>query len=127
MTVDKVIEAIKAAKSGYEVSDEQLVRYIETTENMILSDIIRDREGDTEIKESFGGGIDLDNYRQHELCAPKPFEDIYMQYAVSQLDLLAEEGERYLNDMAVFRDTFTDFKRFWWQTHRQKSNYNYHY
>lgn len=127
MTVDKAIETIKAVKNGYEASDEQLLRFIETAENMILSDIVRGREGDVELTAQYGGTIDLDNYREHVLCAPKPFEDIYVQYAVSQLDLLAEEGERYLNDMAVFRDTFMDFKRYWWQMHRQKSNYNYHY
>ena len=127
MTVDKVIETIKAVKCGYDAGDEQLVHYIETAENMILSDIVSGREGDAEMMEQYGGAIDLDNYRERELCAPKPFEDIYVQYAVSQLDLLAEEGERYLNDMAVFRDTFTDLKRWWWQTHRQKSNYNYHF
>lgn len=127
MTVDKVIEEIRAVKNGYEASDEQLLRYIETAENMILQDIIRGREGDTEIRTAYGGAIDLENYHGRELCAPKPFEDIYMQYAVCQLDLLAEEGERYLNDMAVFRDTFTDFKRTWWQVRRQKNNYNYHF
>ena len=40
MTVDKVIETIKAVKCGYDAGDEQLVHYIETAENMILSDIV---------------------------------------------------------------------------------------
>ena len=33
MTVDKVIETIKAVKCGYDAGDEQLVHFIETAEN----------------------------------------------------------------------------------------------
>ena len=124
MTVEKVLEQIKALKHGFDVDDETLLSYIDTAEHMILTDIVCGREDDDEVTAQYHG-CDLQDGRDTELFAPQPFEQIYAQFAVTQIDLLDEDGERYLNDMAVFRDTFLELKRYWWKTHRQKKNYRY--
>jgi hypothetical protein len=124
MNVGKALEQIKALKHGYDVDDETLISYIDTAEHMILTDIVCGREGDDEVTEQYHG-CDLDDGRDTELFAPKPFEQIYAQYAATQIDMIAEDGERYLNDLAVFRDTYLELKRYWWRTHRQKNNYRY--
>ena len=112
MILSKVIEQVRALKSGYEVSEEQLRRMINVAEMMILTNIVRDREGAADVLEEYTG-VDMDS------------EDIYAQYCAAQIDLLYEDGERYLNDAAVFHDTYNALMRFWWQTHRQTKRHAY--
>ena len=124
MILSKVIEQVRALKSGYEVSEEQLRRMINAAEMMILTNIVRDREGDAAVLEEYTG-VDMDSEDGAELFAPAPYEDIYAQYCAAQIDLLYEDGERYLNDAAVFHDTYNALMRFWWQTHRQIKRHAY--
>ena len=125
MTIAKVLERIKKIKLGYELDNESLISYIDTAENMILNEIVRGREGEAVITANFGG-YDVDTDVNTELFAPPGFERIYELYAATQIDLREEESERYINDMAAFRDVFLDLKRYWWQTHRQVKDYKYH-
>lgn len=125
MNIAKVMERVRALKSGYDVSDEMIISYIDAAEQMILTDIVRGREGDQSVFVEYGG-YDVNTDREKELFAGAPFDVVYEQFAATKIDLLSEESERYMNDMAAFRDTFLDLKRFWWQTHRQVRNYRYH-
>lgn len=125
MTVEKVMERIKQNKSGYRCSDEQICDYITTLEHMLLTDVIRGRVGDAAAFARMDG-VDFYTNRNFVLLAAPPYDVIYEQYAATQLDLLAEDGDRYMNDMLVFKSTYTDFKRDWWATHRQKHQYRYH-
>lgn len=125
MNIAKVMERVRAIKSGYDVSDEMIISYIDAAEQMILTDIVRGREGDQSVFDEYGG-YDVNTDREKELFAGAPFDVVYEQFAATKIDLLSEESERYMNDMAAFRDTFLDLKRFWWQTHRQVRNYRYH-
>lgn len=125
MNIAKVMERVRALKSGYDVSDEMIISYIDAAEQMILTDIVRGREGDQSVFDEYGG-YDVNTDREKELFAGAPFDVVYEQFAATKIDLLSEESERYMNDMAAFRDTFLDLKRYWWQTHRQIKNYRYH-
>ena len=125
MNIAKVMERVRALKSGYDVSDEMIISYIDAAEQMILTDIVRGREGDQSVFDEYGS-YDVNTDREKELFAGAPFDVVYEQFAATKIDLLSEESERYMNDMAAFRDTFLDLKRFWWQTHRQIKNYRYH-
>lgn len=125
MNIAKVMERVRALKSGYDVSDEMIISYIDAAEQMILTDIVRGREGDQSVFVEYGG-YDVNTDREKELFAGAPFDVVYEQFAATKIDLLSEESERYMNDMAAFRDTFLDLKRYWWQTHRQIKNYRYH-
>ena len=54
MTLDKVIERVRKIKSGYDVSDEDIIRYINEAEMEIISNVISNREGDNEIVGTYG-------------------------------------------------------------------------
>ena len=126
MNLTKAIEQVRALKNGYNVSDEQIRDYINTAEMQILTEIVSGREGDTELLNTYTGvnsGSDADA----ELFAPPPYDGIYAQFCAAQIDLLAEDGERYINDSIVFRDSFQGLKRYWWKTHRQKKDFQYHF
>lgn len=124
MTVEKVIERIQQNKGGVDVTREQLIEYIRTCEYILLQDVISGREGGDDIIDAVNS-TDFYSGQNIELTAQAPFDIIYEQYAAAQIDLLTEDGDRYMNDLAVFRDTYLDFKRHWWRTHRQTESYRY--
>jgi hypothetical protein len=125
MNVSKVLEQVQALKNGYDVSDETITVHMQTLENRILDEIVRGREGERIIREMYGN-IDLISNPEHMLFAPPGFEDIYALYCCAQIDLMFEDTERYINDSAVFKDTYNELKKYWWQTHRQAADYKYH-
>ena len=125
MNIAGVIEEVKALKTGYDLTDEQIIRFINLCEGLIMHGIVSGREGDADILLRCNG-YNLDSDRETELFAPAPYDGIYAQYCAAQIDLLYEDGERYINDGAVFKNTFSDLRRWWRQGHRQKRNYGFH-
>lgn len=125
LNLSKAMEEARALKLGYEVSDEMLRSHINDCEMMILNSVVSGREGDAAVLEIYKG-VDNESAPETELFAPAPFERIYAQYCAAQIDLMYEDGGRYINDAVVFRDTFAALKRHWWKNHRQIHDYYYH-
>ena len=94
MTLDKVIERVRKLKSGYDVSDEDIISYINEAEMEIISNVISNREGDNEIVGTYGN-YQLDTDRGFELLVPAPYDRIYEAYCAAQIDRDYEEAERY--------------------------------
>lgn len=125
MKVSKIIENVKELKNGYVVEEERLKQYINDLQTRILQEIVSGREGDDEIIANYPA-IDQSSPSNAEVFAPASYERVYAQYCAAEIDLMYEDGDRYINDAAVFADTYRSLKRYWWQTHRQKRNYQYH-
>lgn len=125
MTLDKVIERVRNLKSGYDVSDEDIIRYINEVEMEIISNVISNREGDNEIVGTYGN-YQLDTDRGFELLVPAPYDRIYEAYCAAQIDRNYEEAERYSVDMSVYNQLRQDFGAWWFRTHAQKKRYNFH-
>ena len=124
MTLDKVIERVRKFKSGYDVSDEDIISYINEAEMEIISNVISNREGDNEIVGTYGN-YQLDTDRGFELLVPAPYDRIYEAYCAAQIDRDYEEAERYSVDMSVYNQLRQDFGAWWFRTHPQKKRYNF--
>ena len=125
MTLEKVIARVRNLKSGYDVSDENIIRYINEVEMEIISNVISNREGDNEIVGTYGN-YQLDTDRGFELLVPAPYDRIYEAYCAAQIDRDYEEAERYSVDMSVYNQLRQDFGVWWFKTHAQKKRYNFH-
>lgn len=125
MTLEKVIGRVRSLKSGYDVSDEDIIRYINEAEMEIISNVISNREGDNEIVGTYGN-YQLDTDRGFELLVPAPYDRIYEAYCAAQIDRDYEEAERYPVDMSVYNQLRQDFGVWWFRTHPQKKRYNFH-
>lgn len=125
MTLEKVIGRVRNLKSGYDVSDEDIIRYINEAEMEIISNVISNREGDNEIVGTYGN-YQLDTDRGFELLVPAPYDRIYEAYCAAQIDRDYEEAERYPVDMSVYNQLRQDFGAWWFRTHPQKKRYNFH-
>lgn len=125
MTLDKAIERVRKLKSGYDVSDENIISYINEAEMEIISNVISNREGDNEIVGTYGN-YQLDTDRGFELLVPAPYDRIYEAYCAAQIDRDYEEAERYSVDMSVYNQLRQDLGAWWFKTHAQKKRYNFH-
>lgn len=125
MTLEKVIGRVRNLKSGYDVSDEDIIRYINEVEMEIIGNVISNREGDNEIVGTYGN-YQLDTDRGFELLVPAPYDRIYEAYCAAQIDRDYEEAERYPVDMSVYNQLRQDFGAWWFRTHPQKKRYNFH-
>ena len=125
MTLEKVIGRVRSLKSGYDVSDEDIIRYINEVEMEIIGNVISNREGDNEIVGTYGN-YQLDTDRGFELLVPAPYDRIYEAYCAAQIDRDYEEAERYPVDMSVYNQLRQDFGAWWFRTHSQKKRYNFH-
>lgn len=125
MTLDKAIERVRNLKSGYDVSDEDIIRYINEAEMEIISNVISNREDDNKIVGTYGN-YQLDTDRGFELLVPAPYDRIYEAYCAAQIDRAYEEAERYSVDMSVYNQLRQDFGAWWFRTHPQKKRYNFH-
>lgn len=125
MTLEKVIGRVRNLKSGYDVSDEDIIRYINEVEMEIIGNVISNREGDNEIVGTYGN-YQLDTDRGFELLVPAPYDRIYESYCAAQIDRDYEEAERYPVDMSVYNQLRQDFGAWWFRTHPQKKRYNFH-
>ena len=125
MTISEVIENIRQAKNGYDVTDEQIIADINRVEMNIIYNIINGRQGDNEIATTYGN-YNLETDRDRELLAPAPYDNIYQQYCISQIDMQYEDSERYENSSAMYNNTFMELRAFWYRMHPQKKRYNFH-
>lgn len=125
MNISQVIDNVKRLKSGYDISDEQIIADINRVEMNIIHNIVCGRYGDKEILENYGN-YDIDTPRDTELVAPAPYDTIYQEFCCSQIDLQYEDSERYQNDSIVYNNTYSLLKSFWYRTHPQKKRYKFH-
>lgn len=125
MTLGKAIERVRNIKNGYDVSDEDIIRYINEVEMEIIGNVISNREGDNEIVGTYGN-YQLDADRGFELLVPAPYDRIYEAYCAAQIDRDYEEAERYPVDMSAYNQLRQDFGVWWYKTYPQKKRYNFH-
>lgn len=125
MTIIEVIDRIRKIKNGYEISDEDIIRYINEVEMELINNVISNRERDNEIVAKFGN-YKIDTDRTFELLVSAPYDRIYESYVEAQIDIDYEEPERYAVDMSVYNQLRQEFSAWWRKTHCQKKKYNFH-
>ena len=125
MNISKVIDNVKQIKSGYDISDEQIIADINRVEMNIILNIVSGRAGDTEIISNYGN-YDITTDRSKELLVQVPYDTIYQEFCCSQIDLQYEDSERYQNDSIVYNNTLAQFRNYWYRTHSQNKRYRFH-
>lgn len=125
MTITEVIESVKRARTGCDINESRIVEDINRVEMNVLGYVITGRVGDDETKAEYGNYSDRTD-RAKELLVPAPYDTIYTDYCCAQIDKEYEDGDRYGNSMTAFNAALSEFKHYYWKTHRQKTTYRYH-
>lgn len=125
MKIYSVIDEVKRLKKGYEIDEAAVIKSINDVEMMVLSEIVKGRQGEERYKDFSGYSSDTD--RNTELKIPAPYANMYVYYALANIDLEFDEIERYENDIIRFNQSYKDYSLVYVREHRQLKKYNHHY
>ena len=108
MTIAEVISAVNAQKHNT-IKQETLIEWLSYLEGQIHSEI-------TDPGSTFAGfKSDVDTSTR--LAAPHPYDEVYILYLISKIDLANQEIARYQNSRVLFNNAYDQLRAFWTRTH----------
>lgn len=106
MKVDKLIKLVQTLKpTAFGDDDEILLMWVSECEGMVLSEVHLVSVADIE---PFALGAD-GSLPTAELTAPFPYDKLYTQYVLAQIDYANGEYTKYQNSMQMFNATYTEY------------------
>lgn len=113
MTIADVISRVDAAKPN-RFSQKQKLEWLGNLEGQIFREIICTHENPDEISyEAFGSDVDM----ARTLIAPHPYDEVYILYLQSRIDLGNQEIAKYQNSAALFNNSYDLLRNYWKRTH----------
>ena len=118
MTVQEAIGLVDKLKPN-QYDQATKARWLKDVDEAIHLDIVLTHAPNTGEADSF----DADGYTagDHVLLVPPPFEDIYLYYLSTQIDLYNAELGKYANDMALYNAAYTNYSSWYTRTHAPKA------
>ena len=104
MRIDKLIRMTKTLKPT-PFGDEILLMWVNEIEGMVLNEIHLVAATDIKPYEIGADG----SLPDAELTAPLPYDKLYMQYLMAQIDYTNGEYSKYQNTMQMFNACYTDY------------------
>lgn len=104
MKIDKLIKLVTTLKPTA-FDDEILLMWVSECEGMVLSEVHLVSVADIE---PFALGAD-GSLPTAELTAPFPYDKLYTQYVLAQIDYANGEYTKYQNSMQMFNATYTEY------------------
>lgn len=116
----KIIEAINRADQlkPNTYTQEEKVRWLSSLDTLIFNNIISNHK-DAEVEE-FSGYDENTDIEETELLAPAPYDEMYIHWINSKIDLHNGEYTKYNNDVAVYNDYMNNFSNFYNRGHMPK-------
>lgn len=113
MTIAEAISRTDAAKPN-RFSQRQKIEWLSYLEGQIYKEIILTHEGSEEI---IYEPITSDTDTQRSLIAPHPYDEVYILYLQSKIDLGNQEIAKYQNSKAMFNNAYAILRDYWKRTH----------
>lgn len=104
MTIDKLIKLAKKLKPT-PFDDEIMLMWVNEIEGMVLSEVHLVTVTDIKPYEIGADG----SLPTAELTAPMPYDKLYMQYLMAQIDYANGEYSKYQNTMQMFNSYYTEY------------------
>lgn len=109
MTIADAISRVDAQK--HNTVDQKLkIEWLSYLEGQIHTEIV-DPGGSFK---PFTSDIDTSAY---ELAAPPPYDEVYILYLISKIDLQNQEIARYQNSRVLFNNAYEQLRNYWTRTH----------
>lgn len=97
MTVSQVLDNVKKVKDTSPYEDNLLISYIESIENILLTEI----QGKEETVLTSDASLSVTG----------KYKEIYEQYVIALIDAVNLEFDLYNNDIALFEATYENYRR----------------
>lgn len=109
MKVNEAIERVNSLKDNA-YNDETIKKFIEDCDKRIYKEVIETHEKKKNIL-PYDKRYPLKG--DDELLADDAYCQLYIFYAISQVDLFNSETDRYTNNMICYNSALSDFKAFY--------------
>lgn len=109
MTIKQAQDKLTALKP-HAYSAAETVAWLNAVEGRIFAEIIQTHANDDEI--AFAG-YTTSTTDSTALIAPEPYDELYLYYLMTQVDLHNAEYDKYNNSAALFNAAWDAFARFW--------------
>ena len=117
MTIQEAITKVDRQRPNH-VKDEDKIAWLSELDGMIHKEIImsHDHTEDQEAYDGYDGNTDLNM----SLLAPFPYDDIYIHWLISNIDMVNLEIDKYNNDRTLFNNAYDTLSDYWTRTHMPK-------
>jgi len=113
MTVREAIQRVDAIKPN-RFKEEQKIAWLGNLEGQIFNELVVTHENWEEIRPvEFTPNMD----QMHRLIAPHPYDDVYLLYLQSQIDLGNMEIAKYNSTRTLYNNAYQTLVDYWNRTH----------
>lgn len=121
MTIRDCIDLVNATKPNT-AEETSMVEWINQIENTIYKEIILTHEYEGTLPEA-----PKHESADEDLMVASPYDQLYMYWLMSQVDLQNQELTLYQNSSALFNKAYTDYQNYYNRTHMPLERSRVHY
>ncbi len=110
----KIREAITQVDDLYAnaYSEEDKIKWLQEIENKIYREVVLTHENEVEMTDFSDD--------ENELIAPIPYDSLYINYIIAQINKFNNETVRYNNAMTIFNQEYYEFANWYNRTNLPK-------
>ena len=117
MTILEAINQIDALKPNAFLQEDKM-RWLNTVENYIKTEIIDTHEGAERVSFS---KYDVNTPTKTELLVSAPYDVLYLRWLEAQIDYANAELGKYNNSITLFNSAYADFRNYYNRNNMPKS------
>ncbi len=106
MTILEAINQVDALKPNAFLQEDK-IRWLNTVENYIKTEIIDTHEGAEKVTFT---GYDMNSALDTVLIVPSPYDVLYLRWLEAQIDYANGELGKYNNSITMFNSAYADFR-----------------
>lgn len=106
MKLQEAIETIEKIVPNNKFDTAMIIKYISDLDRMVTDNILRKHES---TKNATFGGYDDNTAADKELLIPAPYDDAYIHWVRSKIDLFNQDYERYNSSAAAFYTQYQNY------------------
>lgn len=113
MTIARALEKTEELKANMMLNSTK-IDYLSQLDGKVYREILA-KHADNPAEEC--PEYDSETDQSTELLVPAPYDDIYIYWLFSQIDIMNQEMDKYNNDRALFENAWTEFGDHWRREH----------
>ena len=116
MTINEVLDEVDRIAKNNSIDRNQKIKWLDRLDRNIFNDLLQYKKDNVETFD----GYDVDDDEDVKLLVCAPYDELYVYYILAQINLVQQEVKYYNNNIAVYEDTYRNYRNFINRTYRSK-------
>lgn len=116
MTINEVLDEVDRIAKSNSIDRNQKIKWLDRLDRSIFNDLLQYKKDNVETFD----GYDVDDDEDTKLLVCAPYDELYVYYILAQINLVQQEVKYYNNNIAVYEDTYRNYRNFINRTYRSK-------